>query len=289
MPRDWDLLAIAGVPLSVLAFYLMVGVVRTAISRRATLLAIVLGMIVLFSRAAVTIDTSASISHFINYLNLDGVKGMTGWRVLADYYTNSGQQDKADAIMNNLSTMYAHGKILGRADSLLNAGNPVAAKPLFYQVLAGNPIHHPAWFSLGTCYMDLRRLDSARICFEIADALNPYNPNYLNNLGGLYYYARKMEKAEELWERSYTVDHNILAASNLAQLYRSDGRNEMYTALVQRVAVLDSATVQLVRELANVQVVSRDVQVKATLKRLLEEYADTAWVNSFYQRYPNLR
>jgi Tfp pilus assembly protein PilF len=83
-----------------------------------------------------------------------------------------------------------------------------------------------AWYKLGLLAVNDGRMDSARVHFERALAINPRHPDVLAELGSVYLHRGDTTRGVELLERAAARSRNDTTLIRLAQVYAAKGRPE---------------------------------------------------------------
>jgi serine/threonine protein kinase/tetratricopeptide (TPR) repeat protein len=107
---------------------------------------------------------------------------------------------------------------LGRA--YLGLGNQAEAGQAFLKAVEFGPDDWTAHNNLGGFYFRTGRLDDAALSFERVLALAPDNVRAYNNLGSVHL---RRDRAQEMYERSLSIERNPTALSNLARAYYEQG------------------------------------------------------------------
>jgi tetratricopeptide (TPR) repeat protein len=242
MPRDWDLFSFAGVPLVTLLFYALLDA-RNAIKDYAVTggLAITLGLLVLTPRVITQVVPNLSIVVFDNYANLDIIRNASARTILLEYLEKEGRlvEKAARERENNRLFPYDTWDREGRA--LLREGKVAAAEAKFQQAIGYAPNFAYSWVNLGNCFSRRKVWDSALVCFQIADALNPYNSYTYNSMCDAYMNLGDLDKAQEYCLGAIRLrPANFTARTNLAHIYQERGQREELVKLLMETAELDS-------------------------------------------------
>lgn len=207
MPRNWDLFAIAGIPLALWAAY---RVLATDMPWRrlaaVSVLAVLLGAGLLAGRVASQVAPVIAIRHFETYLQLDKVRSRNAGILLVNYYESVGDTASAREAQARNDAAYPEVALnnLGRRQV---AGNQYPqAMQTFRQAIRLNPLYYDSYSNLGVCFVDNNQPDSALAYLEIADGLNPNSPMILSNMGTSYQKKGDAARAEQLFQRALAVE-----------------------------------------------------------------------------------
>jgi len=229
MPRDWDLFAFAGVPLALGGYYLLLS--NPAIERfhvRLVVLTVLLGALVLVPRVVAVVIPDIAIAHTRSYYELDHTKNRTARYLLVKYLDRTGRKVEARREMVKWETDFPERRFAERAYQEFTNNKYREAIPYNRQVIRINPMHYDAYVLLGLCFLRLNQNDSAQLYFEIADGINPYNAEILNNLGVVYLRKGLYDKAEDALVRSLEMDSTVVnSLVSLISLY-------IYTNAIER-------------------------------------------------------
>jgi Flp pilus assembly protein TadD len=143
---------------------------------------------------------------------------------------------------------------------------------------------------LGVCYINQRKYDSALTYLKILDALRPNNSDVLNNLGHTYYQLRDYAQAEAALLRSvYLNGTSVAPVTNLARLYRDQGRLEQYEKYLALAASKEDVPPYVVKEMADHYLRLRAYAKSAdAYRRALELGLDSGYVRQRIQECPAL-
>jgi protein O-mannosyl-transferase len=183
-----------------------------------------------------------------------------GWTALAGHYTERGEWQKAEDILQqgmealpgNPSLLQGEGLMyLERGDpeeaesflrqaleaepSLRKAGNNLAiilhrdrrseeAEELIAATLVKNPIYPVGWNTLGAIQLDRNKLEEAEASFKEAARLAPGSASTLANLGNVSYKRGDWDQAAMWWRKCLEADPSIRHARNgLRELEKKAG------------------------------------------------------------------
>lgn len=253
LPRDWDLFAFAGVPLSVFAFHsLLDRDRRSAVSRLAPVAMIILSVVLIAPRVATQVSADRSIEVFQYFAGLDPIRNKDGRLRLIQYYRLQGRVDLADQVMRSEHAIHPELTLHERAMQMTRDGDIDGAIATYKRVLAIDPSMATTWSNLGLCYLFQKRFDSAVVYLEAANGVQPYNAITLHLLGQACYGAGETDKAARVWREAIRLaPDNIETYRLLLSLYREVGDFENYRELLSKVSALPNAAEDLMREAAD--------------------------------------
>ncbi len=292
MPRDWDLFSFCGVPLMILSYYIILD--NRRLIRPCTIvstLAVLLGFLSLFPRAASQVVPEISVAHFKNYSELDRIKSRTSRLILIDFYREAGDEEKAQLEREQWRVDFPEKRLVDSAVVLIKTGHPLEAVPLLRQVLKINPLYADAWLNLGTCYMYLQDYDLAINCLIIANGLNPYNAQFLNDLGTAYLYMANYQRAEKALKQSVSFDTTLFQAIfNLVQLYALQNAEDKYHQYFLKLVSRSEASAELLKALGDSFLRRKDYKRAAEAYRVAAQKGlDSSYLEKLIEKYPQLR
>ena len=211
MPRDWDLFAFAGLPLTATLFYLLLKN-RSRITGFPAIatLAIALGFFVLIPRVVGQVIPDIGIKHFESYLERNRPVDNKARAFLVEYYRRN--RDSVGELKTKViyERYNLEGNLLSQGNALFDQDMFEQAATTFRRAITANPRSGIAYSNLGKCYLRFNKPDSALILQKIALALNPYDAVTLNNLGLAYYYVKDYDHAERCWIDALARDTSLL-------------------------------------------------------------------------------
>ncbi len=291
MPRDWDLFSFAGVPLGILTSYFLLDN-RRAIKPYVTLslLCVVAGLLTLIPRAVSQTQRDIAIAHFECYTALDRTKNINARRVLFDYYSARGEQARADEEMSRWQEDYPERFLFGTARDHRLSGRIEEAIRVMRQLLEVNPLYSIGWADLGEYYARVGMLDSALLCVQIADGLNPHSAPTLANVGLVYMQRNDLDRAEEAWLEAAALDTSLSQPRNgLMWLYHARGDEARYFEYLRDIASRDDAPPPIIRELGdNLLSRGRYQQALSVYRHAIRRGLDSAQVRRLIEAHPEL-
>ena len=239
MPRDWDLLSFAGVPLAVLAFRAVLDSPTPAagMARVSGFLAVALAVSILAPRVATQALPAAGIAHFDYLAELDVTRCRNGRYLLQQYLARTGQlEEKKRRALEN-SAALTHETWMKQATAMAEAGDYPAAIDKLQQSLRRDPEYPYAWGRLGVVYMRMARYDSALTCFRIADGLSPLSFTTYMQTAAAYHALKQPVEAERYWRKALRIDPDDLEAlTYVAGSYAGRGMQSERELLVAELA-----------------------------------------------------
>ena len=234
VPRDWDLFCLAGIPLIVLGTFSLLQA-RTAVSRQAAALAIVLSVAVLLPRVWVQASSERAIDLFKSYTALDIKKSRVGVLLLRDYYGRLGDRTAAASTQALYNAHYPEDAWADTGMVLTQKQDYAAALPYFEKAVRENPMFSTAWGSMGLCLTRLGLHDSARVVLEHAIGLNPHSGRFHENLALALLGLGDEAGAEKALVRAAELDPSAVhIVQALVSLYRSKQRWKDYEDDISR-------------------------------------------------------
>lgn len=164
--------------------------------------------------------------------------------------------------------------LLDQADAHVRQGDWEAALADLSRAARLQPHHPGALTGLGTCMLQLGRLDDAIGFFRQVAELAPQSPEAHNNLGVAYALNQDFDAAEQAYQKAVTLDgEHVPAWKNLALLFLRQNR------LVEGVQILA----------ALVKTNPGDAEALFLLARCYEEGGDAASARSLYEEIVRLQ
>jgi tetratricopeptide (TPR) repeat protein len=228
MPRDWDLLAFAGIPLAFLLYYSLLERRSTGESLRAIALSVVLGFLILGPRTVVQSQPPIAIDHLRNYLALDVKKGYAAHYILAKYYEDHGDTASAQRETDRWKVDFPERDLVSQGQEALRSDDYAVAVAKGKQAIRFNPVFADAYSVAGAGYLALNMLDSAEFYLNISIGLNPYNKIKLFRMGMAQMGLGKPKVAKKYFDDALELDEN------LAEGHYALGRVELMEGNVER-------------------------------------------------------
>ncbi|RKX27246.1 MAG: hypothetical protein DRP45_01535 [Candidatus Zixiibacteriota bacterium] len=295
MPRDWDLLCFAGVPLAALLFFALADK-RAAIRRLGPtgVLAIALCVLLLVPRVTTQVLPSKAIALFDNLSDLDRHRNRSVQDVVFLHFERQGDTAEVERRRAAFREEFPDVAWVEQGIALGKQGEADSAAVLYRKTIEYNPSHSVAWANLGVYFIYLEQYDSALTYMRIANGINPYNWSTYNNLGLAYYANGDTERAERLWLKAIEMNpDNVRARDHLGKLYQAQERVEDYLNLqfeIFELASGDDAPVKYIQMLGDLHLSRADYHSAAeAYRRALEKGLDTAYVRQKQAEHPQLR
>jgi len=292
MPRDWDLFCFAGVPLNLLFYYLLLTESdRRPVFRAAAYLSIALGVLILAPRVASQMLPDKGLSVFDAYADLDVIRSYNGRYWVRRYFEELDDQTEATrrAIIN--ARALPHEAWSDNAFELAAAGRREEAQDLLRRVVDYAPCDYYSWSNLGNLYAQDKEYDSALAAFQIAFALQPFNPYINDHLGQLYYTLGEWTHAEAHWKDALEVEpERYGAVLSLIELYHRQEREKERDSLLRMLEKVDSLPLNILGRLTT-SAVDRKAWDEASgwLERSVQMGLDTSVARQFREKHSELR
>lgn len=236
MPRDWDLFAAGGVPITVLIYYCILSP-HNSRARAVSSMAIILSATLLMSRAAIIASPKTGIQFARDYIVLDPEKnrtlGFTYARVVSERYG----PDSILGVQKQFEGLWPDDGLADSGITIMLDGDYTRASGYFERALQLNPLNYDAWANLGRCLVYQSQFDSAVVTMRIASGLNPYSSEIATMRGFAELYAHNYDEARDELLKGRKLDTaNSAALIGLVELAKS-----VEDTLV-RLAYLDTLT-----------------------------------------------
>ncbi len=292
MPRDWDLLSFAGVPLVVLCYYLLLKLrPYREYTGGVAVLSIALGCLILIPRAVSQALPDIAVVRFKYHSTLDSTKNMNARTVLHEYLRQKGDSLALKQDVRLFRAEYPEWAINENGLSLGEAGRYDRAIPLFQRAVELNPGFSAAYANLGWSYLRTNQVDSAVAYLEMADGLNPRGSRVSRRLGTAYLVAGDFDRAEVCLLEALNLDsveHDALAG--LVGLYRMIGRKEEMLHYLIRLTQMENAAPQYTIWLGDYYLESgRYKEAAATYRRAIDRGLDSTFIDDLLDQYPLLK
>jgi hypothetical protein len=183
MPRDWDLFSFAGICLTVLISFVNLSTLNKAINCSTLIMVVFLGILFVIPRAILQNSPKMAINAFKSNAAQDISKNRAGRKLLYDHYLIMGDTLSALTEAAKWFRDYPEHNVVSRSDSISKALGSERSLSYSKQMIQRNPMYASSYFAVGTEYLVSGRLDSALQYLEIANAINPHNPEILLALG----------------------------------------------------------------------------------------------------------
>ncbi|MEW5993431.1 MAG: hypothetical protein AB1744_03450 [Candidatus Zixiibacteriota bacterium] len=289
MPRDWDLFAFSGVPLTVISLALMsyVGAWRSFVMS----LCVALNFLSLGPRVMSQTVEHIAIAHFNEYAQLDEKKNRNSRRVLIDYHRDRGHENDVVREQDLWRKDFPEDAVADSALALLKRGQYAEAATMFHGVVQQNPLLSDAWLNLGKCYVYLNRHNEAFHYTRIANALNPYNAEFMSDLGTVYGFLGDRKNAELWLLRALSVDTiQYMPLINLLHMYAEWGETKKYDNWFDKLLSFDTESVSYIAALTETHLRRRDyLRAARCLEVALHWGADSTYVTGLLERHRGLR
>lgn len=292
MPRDWDLFALAGVPLSV-AVSLLVLAEGGAAGFRAIICMITLGFLMLLPRAVVFATPQLAVRHTEAYTKLDVAKSASTRYLLYKHFERDGNGQEASRITSEWILLDPDSYLMNAAVENGTVADSVDLMPILLRCTKRNPLNWTAWGNIGVLALRQKAFDSALYYLQVSDGLNPYNPTTNLNLGYALYNLRDYTKAEGHLKEALYLDSTLLTTPVLmllADLYRESNQESKYVQTFGQIADRPDAPPKYVLGWIEL-LLSQGNYVSAAerINRAVGIQIDSAYVRELLRRYPRLQ
>ena len=292
MPRDWDLFSFAGVPITLIGYYLVLGNWRSSPMRYSYARLILLSFLILVPRAVGGFHSSAGLNHYRSYLLLDIAKGRNGWIHLSNYYLDKGDTLLAVSSIADWKARNPEVVMIKTASRLLQVDNKILeAKAMGHDIIGIAPTYPDGYEVVGICDIYLGMYTEALAYLRIADGLCPDRSTTINNLGQTYQMLGEFELAKSNYLRSIILDTTDVApVYNLARLYADQLRPALYEKYLSKAAAYKRTPAYVVKEWGDYMISKKQFPAAAeAYRRAMEKGLDTAYVQQLMEQYPDLR
>ncbi|MDF1544155.1 MAG: hypothetical protein P1R58_03520 [bacterium] len=289
MPRDWDLFAFAGVPLTLFLFYTLLSMKHpTRTLKLGLVLSVSLGFVMLTARVAALNSESIGVSHFKNYLYLDKIKNRNAWVTLNNFYMDHADSTSAIIASSQRDSLFPEIALLDTYLLLYQKQDARSAEAGAKGIISMDPLYSDAYSLLGLTLANRGQNDSAIYYLNVACTMNPYRPDYHNQLAMGYQYQGNLDLAKEHFFRSLELDSsNFQTPYRLAQLYKNELSVEEYEFYLTMAAYKSNAPPMILKELAEYYVWSDQFNLATQLiSESIELRRDTAFIEMLVKSYP---
>jgi len=292
MPRDWDFFAFAGITLAVLCFYFLLDKGRSLKGGPAVaVLAIGLGLLVLVPRVISQSVPDVIIPHFKTYLKQNRQIAREGRTFLIEYYQRTGDYVSENEQRKIWEESDLEGRQVAIGQSFYEHKSYHEAIKAYKNAMNYNPSHSPAYNLMGSCFFRLQQYDSALYYLKIAEAINPYSPSLLTNLGMAYMLVKDYKKAKKTLLRAIEINDTLLTPRLvLMRLYKSLGEQDKYYQHLKLAGMYKDATADVVRQLADYYREKGEFgQAEIFYRKALDKGLDSSYIFDLQKKYPSLK
>jgi len=292
MPRDWDLFCFAGVPLNLVFYYLLLtGSNRRPAFRAAAYLSIALGVLILSPRVISQALPEKGLAVFDAYADLDVIRSYNGRYWARRYFEKLG--DQTEALRRSIISARAlpHEGWSDDAFDLAAAGRREEAKDMLRRVVDYAPCDYYSWSNLGNLYAQDKQYDSALAAFDIAVALQPFNPYINDHIAQVYYALGEWTNAEVHWKEALEVEPGRYGAVlSLIELYQRQEREQERDSLLLMLQKVDSLPLDILGRLTTSAVDRRAWdEASGWIERSVRMGLDTNVARQFREKHRELR
>ena len=242
MPRDWDLFAICGLPVSLLVIVL--------IPKRNT--GLISPLLVSFALAAllftapsllVNLDRDRSINQFKAIIDASPEKSMGSMAILGTYYWNEGDRARSDSCETRMQQTYPRLYQMRKARQAI-ADDHIRDAQQYFRMIKPDIFWKDYHLFLAEWYMTTNRLDSALVHAEAAVQLQRYyQPGYLT-LGLVHMARNELSKGLEALRFGLSLDNRSpLLLLNLAVVFTWQNQQDSLFFYAKRLYEIDTTSV----------------------------------------------
>ncbi|MDF1543476.1 MAG: tetratricopeptide repeat protein [bacterium] len=198
MPRDWDLLSFAGLPLSIAVLYFVLKFNESSSTgRRIVGMMIALGVLTMIPRVYCQVVPEAAVAQVQNYFDLDVKKSMHYIGIAKDYCKSQGDDNNFNELTRFFDQNYPEREVNRAGLTLFYDGKYEEAIPYFERAFKMNPKVVEALFNKGLCLMDLGRFPQAAELLDTLVRLNRHNASFHAHLAVAALKSGQAKRAEK--------------------------------------------------------------------------------------------
>lgn len=207
MARDWDLMSTMVIALQVAGTYFWI----TFFESRPQFAVATVFMILLSLAAFIpwlTLHNSGRglYRYTLAVSQLDPKHGRTAFFIMKSMMETQGDAVETERLSLLISRLLPEQALDKEGAALFNRGEYERALTTFDRAIKENPSWYGPYFDKGICLSKLNRWDDALEMFEIADALNPYNPDLYFQIGNVYKGKKNYDQMRRYWQKALRYD-----------------------------------------------------------------------------------
>ncbi len=293
MPRDWDVFAFAGVPLTLFLYVLILG--RTggnpAHGSVTVILAILLSTLFLSASVAARVHDNVAISRTKSFFKLDPVRNRNNEYFVSLYFRQKGDALRADEEQTAWKGSLVDDSLSMEGFRQFQAGRVDEGMAVYRKLLRINPFFSGGYYTIGRYFVQTNHFDSAREYFRIGLGMQPDYPILWKNLGWVEARTGDFREAEKCWLKaaggdSAYVEPRVL----LLGLYKEENRPDDYLKCLISLAKCPDAPADKLLELAGHYCeIGKNKEAESILAKAMINGLDSAQYNRFLEQYPGLR
>ena len=242
MPRDWDLLSFAGIPLAIIIVAVICSYKYSRLIPKILGIVVVLNILALFPRAVAVSNFSVSSAHAEQFAAFDPNRSGPLRFVLTDTFGNRGDTATVSRLKRQWQPDLRADELEVQAAQLMNADRREEALPLLRQLLELRPNTYGAWQHLGEYFFFANQYDSSLYYMKVAEGVNPYNRDILCNTGVLLFFMRRLDEAKDYFERATEIDSLYdKPLVGLASIYAETGQSAKYEQFLLKITAREVA------------------------------------------------
>lgn len=241
MPRDWDLFAICGLPVTL--FLLAVIPKRNLASVLPLVISLAIAsLLFLLPNLMVNLDRNRSITEFKSIIDSFPEKSLGSMAILGTYYRMEGDHRRNDSCESRMQQVYPRLYQMRKARQAI-ADRNLRAADLYFSQIKPDKYWKDYHLFLAERFMYVNQLDSALIHAQLAIQLQRYNaPSYVT-LGLVYMQRNDLPMALETLRRGLSMDSRLPSLLlNLSVICAWSGQNDSSLAYAQRLYDADSTS-----------------------------------------------
>ncbi|MBN4057112.1 hypothetical protein JYU19_02250 [bacterium AH-315-J21] len=194
MARDWDLFSFTVVPLM---FYLLHTIESKQISLPLTTMVSValISVFMTTSYVVASVSRESSVERYHDLLNLYGAKHRGGWTILAEYYSERGDEAKTELIRQEMTKTFPDYEILSDIFEKFGANEWRAALKSASYLVSRDPNNVDFLQAQGTALARLRMTDRALVCYDKMIKLRPFAETYRVEKAQIFYFSKRYAEA----------------------------------------------------------------------------------------------
>ena len=289
MPRSWDRLALAGVPLSAWLYYRLLSRPSPRGVTAAFLCASV-SLTALLGRAWVQTQPEPAVRAAMGYFALDPARSRTGVIAVGKYLLERNTTSIYGQLEDFRRQNYPEEAMREQLNFHFRDNKQREAAALCQEVIRRDPRISSPWLFIGYILNNMGHFDSAITYLVVADGLDPHNPQTLNEMGRAYYFEGDRDRAVGLWLESLEEDSlQYVPQLALATYYRELGEAAVATEWLTRAASRPDAPADTYLELARDHAEGKRLsEARAAFETAMQRGADSSKVALLLKDFPGL-
>ncbi len=193
MGRDWDLFALSGLGVMLVAMWAITGAAPAG--RRMYPALAVLAAVLVFPYFATNLSTKPSIDYMKWLLDLDPAKSRSGMVMLRAYYNDQGDTAAADSVNAAIGRRHPAVSLSIESVNLLSAGKYEQALAVADSLFALDPNSKESFNIRGNVYVKMGRYKEALNDLYMSLKLGPYDFRTMVRVAEVYYRQNRIDSA----------------------------------------------------------------------------------------------